>query len=163
MLPLDDERWNHLHGGYRIPFDPRPWIALLETGNDNRAVWEAFWENLHHQGDLGEASYATIPYVVRIYRRLGVFDWNAYAIVAIVELCRGERANPPVPAWLEEDYSCAIQELAETGAAQFSGLKTVEDVRAVLSILAIAKGARLHAKFLVGYDDAELLEMESKL
>ena len=59
-----------------MPFDPRPWLTLLETGNDRDAVWEAFWENLHHQGHVGEASYATVPHLVRIYRQLGIFDWN---------------------------------------------------------------------------------------
>ena len=150
-------------GGYRTPFDPRPWLALLETGKDNAAVWKAIWGDLHHQGDVGEASYATVPHLVRVYRGLGQFDWNAYAIVAIVELCRGERDNPPLPKWVEEDYFCAIQQLAETGIAQFHKLKEVENVRAALSILALAKGARAHAKFLVEYGEDELLEMESKL
>jgi len=58
-----------------MPFDPRPWLTLLETGNDRCCVG-AFSENLHHQGDVGEASYATVPHLVRIYRQLGIFDWN---------------------------------------------------------------------------------------
>ncbi|PYV57498.1 MAG: hypothetical protein DMG98_10295 [Acidobacteria bacterium] len=163
MFSLDDERWDVLKGGYRVSFDPRPWLGLLESGKDRSAVWEAFWENLHHHGDVGEASYATVPHMVRIYSKLGVFDWHAFAIVACIELCRGERDNPPLPRWLEEDYSRAIHELAETGISQFLQLKDVEDVRAVLSILAIAKGARLHAKFLLEFTDDELLELESKL
>jgi hypothetical protein len=69
----------------------------------------------------------------------------------------------PSQKWVEEDYFWAIQQLAETGIAQFHKLKEVENVRAVLSILALAKGARAHAKFLVEYGEDELLEMESKL
>jgi hypothetical protein len=150
-------------GGYRTPFDSRPWLAFLETGKDNAGVWKALWEDLHHQGDVGEASYVTVPHLVRIYRGLGQFDWNANPIVATVELCRGERDNPPLPKGVEEDYLRAIQQLAETGITQFHKLKEVEDVRAVLSILALAKGARAHAKFLLEYGEDELLEMESKL
>ncbi|HEY4053482.1 MAG TPA: hypothetical protein VGL74_07060 [Terriglobales bacterium] len=99
MLPLEDEKWSHMLGGYRTPFDPRPWLGLLEAGKDNAVVWKALWEDLHHQGDVGEASYATVPHLVRVYRGLGQFDWNAFAIVATIELCRGERDNPPLPKW----------------------------------------------------------------
>jgi hypothetical protein len=163
MLALDDEKWRHMLGGCRRPFDPRPWLDLLETRKDNAAVWKAFWEELHHQGDVGEASYATVPHLVRIYRGLGQFDWNPYAIVALIELCRGERDNPPLPQWVNEDYLREIDQLAETGIAQFHQTKNLEDVRAVLSVLADAKGARVHAKFLIEYCEDELLEMESKL
>ncbi len=146
-----------------MPFDPRPWLTLLETGNDRGAVWETFWENLHHQGDVGEASYATVPHLVRIYRQLGIFDWNAYGIVTCIELCRGEGSNPAVPQFLEEDYFLAIQDLAGTAIAQFSLVKESEDVRSLLSILALSKGARVHAKFLFNYCEDKLLELESKL
>jgi hypothetical protein len=64
---------------------------------------------------------------------------------------------------VEEDYFRAIQQLAETGIAQFHKLEEVEDVRAVLSILALAKGARAHAKFLLEYGEDELLHMQWKL
>src|SRR5207237_716284 len=86
-----------------------PMARSVQTGTDNRAAWNGFWSGLHHQGDVGEASYATIPHLVEIYSRLGIFDWNAYAIVAIVELCREQRNNPPLPKWLEKDYFHAIQ------------------------------------------------------
>jgi hypothetical protein len=159
MLALDDPRWPSMLGGYRVPFDPRPWIALLKSGEDRKAVWEVFWGDLHHQGDVGEASYATVPWLVRIYRELGVFDWNAYAIVGIIELCRGEGQNPTLPAFMEADYFRAIQELAEYGIHQLPGVHDSEDVRAVLSIVALAKGIRLHAKFLLEYGEDELKEM----
>ncbi len=163
MFSLDDERWDGLKGGYRVPFDPRPWLGLLESGKDRSAVWEAFWENLHHQGDVGEASYATVPHLVRIYRKLGIFDWSAYGIVACIELCRGERGNPPVPKFLEGDYSQAIQELAGIAMSQFALVAGSEDVRVLLSILALSKGARVHGKILFNYSDDELLELASKL
>jgi len=74
MLSLDDERWRTLEGGYRMPFDPRPWLERLATGKENDVVWHEFWEELHHQGDVGVASYATVLPLVQIYRQLGVFD-----------------------------------------------------------------------------------------
>ena len=139
MLDLDDPRWLSMLGGYRVPFDPRPWLALLKSGENRKAVWDALWENLHHQGDVGEASYATVPHLVRIYRQLQVFDWNAYGIVGIVELCRGERQNPALPSFMQADYCQAIQELAEYGIGQLPSVNDPEDVRAILSIVALSK------------------------
>jgi predicted house-cleaning noncanonical NTP pyrophosphatase (MazG superfamily) len=122
---------------------------LLPT--DTKAAWHALWEGLHHQGDVGEASYAAVPHLVQIYRQRGVVEWNTYAIVAVVELARDSGKNPEVPEWLKEDYLQAIRVLAEAGAAELLKAKNSEDIQAILSILAIAAGARTHAKFLINY------------
>jgi hypothetical protein len=66
MLGFDDERWNHLTGGYKIPFDPRPSLRKLESQQDTPTAWEELWEQLHHQGDVGDASYAAVPELVSI-------------------------------------------------------------------------------------------------
>lgn len=65
-----------------------------------------------------------------------------------------------MPKWLEEDYFQAIRDLAEIGAVEILRTKNAEEVRAILSILAISAGARIHAKFLVAYSAEELLEIE---
>ena len=65
-----------------------------------------------------------------------------------------------LPKWLKEDYLQAIRDLAEAGTAEVLKAKNSEDIRAILSILAIAAGARTHAKFLINYSAEELLEME---
>jgi hypothetical protein len=163
MLNLDDKRWEGLEGGYRVPFDPRPLLLKLESGEDVAAVWHELWEELHHQGDVGEGSYAAVPHLVRIYRQRGVLDWNAYAIVAIIELARGRGKNPDLPMWLESDYFSAIRELAEIGMVEYQSAKEPEDVRVILGILAIQKGARTHGKFLVEYSEEELLDLESQI
>jgi hypothetical protein len=118
MLGLDDSRWASLKGGYKTRFDPRPQLVRLETGQDIATVWHELWGELHHQGNVGDASYAVVPHVVRIHRTRGVADWNTYAMVAVIELARTKRDNPELPAWLEQDYFRAITELAEIGAAE---------------------------------------------
>lgn len=162
MLSLDDERWTTLEGGYRMPFDPRSWLKRLATGKENDVVWHEFWEQLHHQGDVGVASYATVPYLVRIYRQLGIFDSTPYAIVTCIDLCRTEPKNPPLPDWLKEDYLRTIHELADYGLCQWKQAQTPDDIRGILGVLALSKNLRLHAKFLFNYTDDELLEMEWK-
>src|SRR4051812_25566368 len=109
MLPLDDPRWSQLKGGYRVPYDPRP--ALARLLDDDDGVWDEFWQELHHQGDVGEASYATVPHLVAIHRERDVPDWQMYAIIGTIEQCRTAGRNPPLPEWLEASYWAAWREV----------------------------------------------------
>src|SRR5229473_4222271 len=151
MLNLDDSRWGDLRGGYKMRCDPRPLLEKLENGQNMEATWHELWDDLHHQGDVGEASYAAVPHLVRIYRNHGTPDWNTYAIVAVIELARDKGNNPAVPKWLEQGYFSAIQELATIGAAEVLGAKDPEALRAILGFIAIAKNLRTHGRFLVEF------------
>jgi len=161
VLSLDDARWVTLNGGYRVPFDPRPVFVDLNSKTCADSAWGRLWENLHHQGDVGEASYASVPHLVRIYSNTARIDWNVFAIVAIIDLARTEGDNPPVPAFLE-GYFDSIQELARIGAKQILQCTDPELVRAILSVVALSRGARTHARFLINYSDEELLDIENR-
>lgn len=160
MPDFDDERWNNLAGGYRVPFDPRPCLRKLEIQQDSAEAWAELWEELHHQGDVGVASYAAVAELVRIHRNRSAADWNLYAIVAIIELARNEPQNREPPDWLSDDYFAAIQELARKGTADILSATDPESRRAILSVVAIATGLRMHARFLVAYTEEELSEIE---
>lgn len=160
MLNLNDPRWDDFRGGYRTRFDPRPHLLRLEAKLDTAAAWGKLWNELHHQGDVGDASYAAVPHIVRIYREQGGDSWNTYAIVAIIELARTNGKNSDVPIELKDDYFQAIRDLAEIAAVQVLQAKAVEDARAILSILALGAGARTYARILVGYSEEELLGIE---
>ena len=162
MLAFSDRRWGKLEGGYRLPFDPRPVLAKLRAGRDVSKSWHSLWEDLHHQGDVGTASYAAIPHLVKIHRRRGKADWNTYALVAVVELARTAGKNPKIPAFLNQSYFGSIRELADLGAREILKAKDPGTIRAILSVLAIAKGARTHAKFLINYSESEMVEIESR-
>ena len=110
MFDLDDCHWRDLKAGHRISFDPRPQLLKLQSNSDTKSAWSELWENLHHQRDVGEASYAAVPDLVRIYSQAGVIDCNTYAIVAVIQLARDSGNNPEVPNWLENDYFRAIRE-----------------------------------------------------
>jgi hypothetical protein len=90
VLSLSDKRWESLKGGYRVLYDPRPVLARLEAKYDTKKIWRELWENLHHQGEVGDASYAAVPYLVEAYRKAGDLDWNIYAMVSTIELARAE-------------------------------------------------------------------------
>jgi hypothetical protein len=160
MLSWDDERWNGLEGGYRTPFDPRPLLKKIESGTDLKTTWHELWGELHHQGDVGEASYAAIPHLLRIHRN-GMPGWYLYAMVATIELARDNERNSKVPEWLEKDYFAAIHELAEIGIKEFAKVSSPEVIRTVLALLAIDKGFRTYGRMLLDYSEEELLEFES--
>lgn len=156
MLSFDDSRWSELKGGYNIPFDPRPLLNQLENESDIGPVWSELWNELHHQGDVGEASFAAVPHIVRMYCSRGALDWNAYGIVATVELARNEAENPDVPEWLKDEYFRAIGELAEKGISELSNAPDSDSCRAILSVIALQKGLRNHARLLADFSDGEL-------
>jgi hypothetical protein len=160
MLSLDDERWANLKGGYGIAFDPRPLLHGLEAGTDDKHVWDELWGELHHQGDVGDASYAAVPHLVRIHLRRNLSDWNTYAMVACIELARGQGNNPELPDWIESGYFKAINELAKFGLTNFDQTNDKYVVRGILSVLALNKGARTYAQVLLERSEEELLDFE---
>jgi hypothetical protein len=81
-------------------------------------------------------------------------------MVAIIELARTESQNPKVPEWLRDDYFRSIEELAQMGTKDIWSADESETKRAILSVIAIAKGLRTHGRFLVAYSEDELSEME---
>lgn len=87
-------------------------------------------------------------------------DWNLYAMVPIIELARTESQNPELPDWLRDDYLRSIQELAPMGAKDILSAEESETKRAILSVIAMARGLRTQGKFLVSYSEDELFEME---
>jgi hypothetical protein len=140
MISFEDARWSNMTGGYKMPFDPRPLLKKLETASDTTEVWHELWEELHHQGDVGDASFAAVPFLVDACRKRGDLNWNTYAIVAIIELARKNGRNPDVPGWMAEDYFQSIEKLAEIATTRVLRAETPDDVRAMLGIIAIARG-----------------------
>ena len=105
MLSLGDEKWRDLHGGYRRPYDASAPLRLLQDGGD---VWDELWNELHHQGDVDVASYASVPQLVRIAGESPSRDWNFYGLVATIEVERHRKGNPTIPDWLKDDYNAAL-------------------------------------------------------
>ena len=163
MLARDDPKWKQLRGGYRMPYDPRTALEKLRSQTDAASAWSELWNELHHQGDVGEASYAAVPELVRILCELQETDWNVFALVATIELARDDKRNPPIPSWLETQYLAAIEQLAQLGVAEIASVSDRELVRAIFSVIAISKGLRNLGRMLLLYSEDEWLEMENRL
>jgi hypothetical protein len=163
MLADDDPRWGQMTDSYGTPVDPRPLTALLESETEREEAWSELWDELHHQGDVGIASYAAVPLLVEAHRKRGCAEWNSYAIVSIIDLARTRPGNPKLPDWLQQDYQAAIHELASIGSRELSNVEDADTSRAILSVLALSKGLRMHAKVLINYNEEELRELAAKL
>jgi hypothetical protein len=105
MLNFNDQRWEHLTGGFKIPFDPRPCLRQIESTQNTDDARKELWEELHHQGDVGSASYAAVPELVRFHRMGGAADWNLYAIVAIIDWLELNRRIQKCPTGCAKNIS----------------------------------------------------------
>jgi hypothetical protein len=160
MLSFDDGRWARLQAGYRVPVDLRPLLRRLESGEDPQSSWDELWQELYHQGDVGEGSFVALPHLVRIHRAREVVDWNTYALAAAIELARNRGRNPDVPEWAREAYDNAFRELAGLGLEELSRATDREAVRSILALLAIVHGAGTYGRILHEFSEDEVLALE---
>jgi hypothetical protein len=161
MLSLTDQRWRTLKGGYRTTYDASVALRRLEEGHD---AWDELWNELHHQGDVGEASYASVPHLVRISQAAPRRDWNLYALAGLIEIERHRKSNPPIPDWLGADYSAAWRELEKLALYDLSNASDQELIRTALAVIAISRGQLRLGAFLTRLDESELAELtEEKL
>jgi hypothetical protein len=164
MIGLDDPKWQTFNGGYRLPYDASARLRELgASSTDATAIWEEFWNELHHQGDVDLASYVVVPQLVQICIKHGLLDWNLFALVATIEECRVFRKNPQLPQWLKNDYHLAIKKLAEFGAQRFAEDWTKELLQSFLAVAAFAKGAPKATRLLITFSDDELDDVFEKL
>jgi len=159
MIGLDDPIWASLQGGYRVHYDPRKALRSLAQSREVDAVWAELWEELHHQGDVGEASYATVPELVGIHAKRGIPDWNTYALVAVIEDARRAPRNPELPLWLKGSYDCALRQLADIGLHEIRGASEPELVNSIIAVLAFSKGQPLLGRFAIAFTEDERQEL----
>ena len=143
----------------RIPYDPRPALTRLANDADPAPVWEELWGNLQHQGDVGQASYAAVPHLVRIVAARGLEDWNLFALAGTIELERVGLGNPSLPDWLAESYQRAWEKLFEMARSALVEASDSVTFRCLLATIAIAKGDHRRGRILLDFDDEELDEI----
>lgn len=131
-----------LTGAYGLPFDPRPSLAEIEAGRDTDDLWQQFWGDVYHQGDVGTASYAAVPILAGIaagqpnHPRLG----DCFTMVTMIEQARA--AGPPMPGWLEEPYAKAWETLLQTALRILAATSDADLAASALAVVAVQKGLR---------------------
>jgi len=153
-----EPNWKQMQGGYGVPYDPRPAIERLRQDPLDRGAWDELWNELHHQGDVGEASYAALPLLVDACAA-GPRDWNLYALVATIEVERHRAANPQLPQWLAAAYAEALRRLK--GLALIDLAATADRLigRSAMAVVALACGDLELGALLAHLDESEIGEL----
>ena len=155
-MDFDNPNWSQLLGGHRLPYDSKKALQALDQGGDREAAWDELWNELHHQGDVDEASYAAVPYLVRIHIARGIADWNTYALVATIDECRREGDNPALPYDLRDDYQKAMVLLAEQGLREIRLANDPNLSCSIIAVVAIWKHLFVLAHLATDFDEDEL-------
>lgn len=159
MINLDDIKWKEFDGGYRMPYDASVLLIRLEQATspeEIEAIFSELWNELHHQGDVGLASYFSVPHILRIAIEKDIFNFNVFGLVSTIELER-HKDNPPLPKEFEEEYLRSlrdgIHELVKIGLKKDWDLTLASTM---LSALAISKGHLLLADAISKMEDEDL-------
>ena len=158
MLKYSDPKWKKLDGGYKQPYNPTCALQKLEAAKEVDEVWEELWNELHHQGDLGLASYAAVPHLVRIGNLATERDWNLYSLISTIEIERHRKSNPIIPSWLESSYQDALKSLAVVAATDLIKTDDALKIRAILGFLALTKGMVKYGALISYFDEVEIEE-----
>jgi hypothetical protein len=163
LMPLDDPRWATYHGGYRAPYDAVPLIRQLQQEGASGRFWELVWTELHHQGDVGEASYALVPYLVDFQARQRELDENLFHYCVVIDLAQPENNNPIVPPELELSYAMALRSLPAIGADLLRQGSSEAVLMGVAASTALAGGHRVLARAYLDFGRREALEFLREL
>jgi hypothetical protein len=157
LLPLEDSRWATYRGGYNgILYNAVPIIRRLQREGATNEFWEHVWAELHHQGDVGEATYALVPYLIDYQSRQRELDEQLFHFCVLVDLQQPENNNPAIPSELEFSYMRALRALPVIGAEQLKRGSAEHVVMGVAAAIALAAGHRILARAYLefGRDDA---------
>lgn len=161
MLQLNNDKWNELDGGYRIPYDASIPLKRLEEAKSTEEINSVFtelWDELHHQGDVGLASYYAVPHIIRIAKEKKLFNDNVFGLIAIIEIAR-HKDNPKLPEEFEESYLHSIQtELPEIIKQAITIKWDISLASSILSALAVSKGHIEMADAILKMDDPDLVK-----
>lgn len=141
MMSLNDPRWAGFDGAHRVPFDAAaPLTAFLSGKLSDEQFWYVVWNDLFHQDDVGVASYAAVPQIMRICEQQDLFDYNLFTFAAGVERVRHYDDNPAMPAWLEAEYRAGLQAIIRYGIAHLTDEWDAATLKAFLMLVAVYKG-----------------------
>jgi len=163
LMPLDDSRWATYSSGYRAPYNVVPLVHRLNSEGTSGGFWKVVWNELHHQGDVGEASYALIPYLVDHQSRRQELDDQVFYFCAIVELQRPENRNPPIPQEIELSYAMAMRRLPVIGTEQLRRGCSEAVIMGVAAATALAGGHRVLARAYLEFERVDAMGYLSNL
>jgi hypothetical protein len=161
FLSLDDPKWNKLEGGYKgALYDasvPLKQLEQAKTLAEVDAIYHELWNELHHQGDVGLASYYAVPHLVRIANQTQLINYNVLDLVSTIEIQR-HKNNPKLPGKFLTSYNNAIEELHDLAQIVLKRSNSFYSVVTALSAIALSKGHRNLADAILKFDGEDQIE-----
>jgi hypothetical protein len=142
-MDLQDRTWKTLEGGHKIIYDvSRPLRRLKDLGRSEsmRALFDELWENLHHQGDVGLASYLAVPQLVAICMDKKSLDSNFIGLCAVIENARLSGNNPDLPREYDDLYFSALSQFEKYLLLNFKSISDQDALRLTLALFATING-----------------------
>lgn len=135
-----------------------PFLAKLQSLEMPDNDWNDLWDDLHQQGDTGDASYAVVPYLTEYAKSTPQIAWHAFGFAAVVELERTENENPEVPGEIRDSYFASINELPKIALERGEDAWGENCFEPVMACLALSMGRREHARAYLDRTESEIPE-----
>jgi hypothetical protein len=138
-----------------VATDVVPFLKKLASGSVSENNWNVLWDYLHHQGDVGEAPYAVVPYLVEYARVAEAIPWHVFGFTPVIELERTENRNPPV----QRRSSCLTEQPSKSfprigfDRIQAWGKDAFEPF---MACVALSLSRRLHARAYLDMSESEI-------
>ena len=161
MLDLNDSKWKTFLGGYNILYDvSEPLKKLLNatSAEEINFIIKELQEELHHQGDVGLASYYAVPHLIIIANQKKHIVTDILVLVITIIIAGTNNRNPKIPLDLKADYDKALIELGEIGISLINREWDLALASLALAALAISKGQINLAKAITILEDDGTLE-----
>jgi hypothetical protein len=158
-------RWAELEGGYKTPYDLSIPIMELEQSTSEKQIQSIFkdlWQNLHHQGDVGLASYCAVPELIDICIAKNSFDWNFIGLCIVIEHCRIAGNNPSLPEEFKNDYFDSLQRFESYLLKNFKEIHEENAIQLSLALFATLNGQIELGKTIVNLDKDIINELSEK-
>jgi len=96
-------------------------------------------------------------------RRLGRLAIGSFTgWFPLIEVERHRRSNPPLPAWLVEDYRFALEDLLELALEDLRDSENARTVQSIIGAIALSKGQIKLGALLTNLDESEIREILEK-
>jgi len=142
-MDLDNRIWATLQGGYKIPYNAsKPLKQLRDASRQDEfaTIFTELWDNLHHQGDVGTASYLAVPQLVSICINKRSLNWNFMGLCVLIENCRLQKGNPEVPKEYQDYYFESLTQFERYLLLNFKSITDQTALRLTLSLFATVNG-----------------------
>ena len=132
-------------------------LELADNKQVVNQIYQELWNELHHQGDVGLASYYSVPHLVRISLQKQTVDYNILGLISVIEIQR-HKDNPPLPGALKPNYNKAIEDLADLARLAMNQYWDLDLAATALTAIALSKGQVRLANAILNMDSEDTID-----